>query len=100
MELIIEECLKNYSDLEVLSENDSELLDIYVDISTALGKIELNMEERIVLALVTKGYNYSEIERLSGLYRLNVPVHLANICRRLEAALGENYTTKLGETYE
>jgi len=97
MESIIEVCLKNYSDLKVLSENNSDLLDIYVDISTALSKISLSDEERTVLMFITKGYNYSEIERMSGLYRLNVPIHLANICRKLEAILGDNYTTKLGD---
>jgi DNA-binding NarL/FixJ family response regulator len=100
MELIIEECLKHYSSLEILSETDNEILDIFVDISSALEKIELNEEERTVLRLIMEGYNYSEIERMSGLYRLNVPVYLAGICKRIEAALGDNYTTKLGETYE
>lgn len=98
MELIIEECLRHYSDLRILGENDNEILDIYVDISSALEKIDLNLKERIVLAFVTSGYNYSEIERLSGYNRLNVPVHLASICRRLEATLGDHYITRLGDS--
>lgn len=95
---MIEECLKNYKTLKIMGETNMDVLDICIDIKTAIAKVAFTDDELKVLYYFTQGYNYSETQRASKIYRLLVPMHLANICEKLACFLGGEYITKLGET--
>ncbi len=113
--ILIEECLRNFSalqDLRTRTVNASEILDklefghvqasyelsdLFVDITTALGKTEFTLREIEVLQLILEGYNYSEIARETGINRLAVPDHFAKICNKIVNTLGDEYSTNLRE---
>ena len=114
--ILIEECLRNFETLASLrmehsmdsfafygfpnietSTNTLELSDLFVDISSAIERIEFTNVERKVLAYIMKGHNYSEVAKVVGINRLTVPDHFATICHKIVLELNGDYETKLTE---
>lgn len=114
--ILVEECLRNFETLASLrlehSMNDFtfygfpntetaintlELSDIFIDISTAIERIEFTDVEYKVLMYIIKGHNYSEVAKAANINRLSVPDHFATICHKLVLELDGDYKTELVE---
>ncbi len=95
--VLIENCLRNFVELEALHNKTFELSDVYMDICQALKTTQFSEEESRILHFTMLGYNYSDIGQLTGIYRLLVPSYLASACKKLQQKLGIEYKTDLKE---